>query len=101
MTTDRVPITPVTRCDVPFQVLNIVSVLCDNASNYVPKHHVNFYKFWWSQELSCLKEKAIISDKLWKDAGRPRSGPLFSRRSSDKRAYKSANRSHESDCNTM
>ena len=76
---------------------NIVSVLCDNASNYVPKHHVNFYKFWWFQELSRLKEKAIISDKLWKDAGRPRSGPLFSRRSSDKRAYKSAIRNHESD----
>jgi len=28
---------------------NIVSVLHDSASNYVPKHHVNFYKFWWSQ----------------------------------------------------
>ena len=44
-----------------------------------------------------MKEKAIIFDKLWKDAGRPRSGPLFSRRSSDKRAYKSAIRNHESD----
>ena len=48
---------------------NIVSVLCDNASNYVPKHHVNFYKFWWFQELSRLKEKAIIFYNLWKDAG--------------------------------
>ena len=43
------------------------------------------------------KEAAIISDKLWKDAGRPRSGQLFSRRSSDKRAYKSAIRKQESD----
>ena len=68
-----------------------------NASNYVPKHHVNFHKFWWSQELSCLKEKAIISDNLWKDAGRPRSGQLFSHSNSDKRAYKYAIRNHESD----
>ena len=76
---------------------SIVFALQDSASKYVPTHQVNFYKFWWSQELSCLKEKAIISDRLWKDAGRPRSGPLFSRRSSDKRAYKSAIRKQESD----
>ena len=67
------------------------------ADDFVPKHHVNFYKFWWSQELSYLKEKAVIPDRLWKDAGRPRSGPLFSRRSSDKRAYKSAIRRQNTD----
>ena len=71
------------------------SIVC--ITSFVPEHHVNFYKFWWSQELSCLKEKAVISDRLWKDAGRPRSGPLFSRRSSDKRAYKSAIRRQETD----
>ena len=48
---------------------SIVYALQDSASRYVPKHHVNFYKLWWSRELSCLKEKTIISDKLWKDAG--------------------------------
>ena len=76
---------------------SIVLALQDSASKHVPKYHVNFYKFWWSQELSCLKDRAIISDKLWKDAGRPRSGPLFSRRSSDKRVYKNAIRKQESD----
>jgi len=76
---------------------SIVFALQSSASNYVPSHHVNFYKFWWSQELSCLKEKAITSDRLWKDAGRPRSGPLFARRSSDKRLYKAAIRKQESD----
>ena len=76
---------------------SILFALQDSASKYVPTHHVNFYKCWWSQELSCLKEKAIISDRLWKDAGRPRSGPLFSRRSSHKRAYKSAIRYSDSE----
>ena len=76
---------------------SIVFALQSSASKYVPSHHVNFYKFWWSQELPCLKERAIISDNLWKNAGRPRSGPLASRRSSDKRAYKSAIRKQESD----
>ena len=76
---------------------SIVSALRNCADDFVPKHHVNFYKFWWSQELSCLKEKAVISDRLWKDAGRPRSGPLFSHRSSDKRAYKSAIRRQNTD----
>ena len=48
--------------------------------------------------MSCLKEKAVVSDRLWKDAGRPGSGPLFSRRNDDKRAYcRSAVRKQESD----
>ena len=33
---------------------SIVFALQDSASKYVLTHHVNFYKFWWSQELSCL-----------------------------------------------
>jgi len=76
---------------------SVAFALHDTAENHVPKYHVNFYKFWWSQELSCLKEKAVVSDRLSKDAGRPRSGPLFSRCSADKRAYRSAVRKQESD----
>ena len=34
------------------------------------------YKFWWSEELSCLKENAIQSNEIWKAAGRPRTGPI-------------------------
>ena len=31
---------------------SIVCALQDSASEHVPNHNVNFYKFWWSQELS-------------------------------------------------
>jgi len=47
-----------------------------------------YYKFWWTQELSCLKDNAITSNKVWKEAGRPRTGPVADKRNSDKRKYK-------------
>jgi hypothetical protein len=62
-------------------------------------HRKHFFKFWWSQELDCLKDGAIDSDKLWKAAGRQRSGSLYDRRFADKRAYPAAIRKnqHESE----
>ena len=30
-----------------------------------------FFTFWWDQEMNELKEKSIVSCKLWKDAGNP------------------------------
>jgi len=36
----------------------------------------NCYKFWWSEELSSLKAKAIKSNKIEKEARRPRSRPI-------------------------
>ena len=50
----------------------IVDSLKYTADLHVPLHYKNYYKFWWSEELNCLKDKAIRSDKIWKDAGRPR-----------------------------
>ena len=54
----------------------------------VPKRKRNFFKFWWSQELVCLKAQAIDSNNLWQAAGRPRSGAIYSKRNSDRRAYR-------------
>ena len=51
----------------------------------------------WSQELDCLKAKAIESNKLWQEVGRPRSGPVYAKRYSDKRAYRLAIRRAEAD----
>ncbi len=76
---------------------DIVISLQSSASAHVPTHRTNFYKFWWSQELDCLKEKAIESDKIWKANGRPRSGPIFNKRSADKRAYKAGIRKTQSE----
>ena len=39
----------------------------------------NIYKFWWSQELDCLKQAStcINSNSLWLAAGKPHSGPIL------------------------
>jgi len=44
---------------------------------YVPKRKKNYYKFWWDEQLSSVKEKSIESNKIWKEAARPRNGPMF------------------------
>jgi len=66
----------------------IIKMLQDGAVRFVPRRYKNFFKYWWNQELSELKEKSITSFNLWKEAGRPRSGPVFNRYRSDKSAYK-------------
>ena len=75
----------------------LVHALNISALSTVPDRRRNFYKFWWDQELDILKENAISSDKGWKSAGRPRSGPLFTKRNSDKRTYRIAIRKRQSD----
>ena len=66
----------------------LVGCLNHSAELHVPVHYKNYYKFWWSQELSCLKDNSIKSSKIWKEAGRPRTGPIADKRNYDKRKYK-------------
>jgi len=66
----------------------IVDRLKYSASLHAPLRYKNYYKFWWSEELSCLKDNASKSNKIWKDAGRPRSGPIADLCNTDKRKYK-------------
>ena len=65
-----------------------VDTLQEYADLYIPKHKKGYYKFMWNQELDLFKEKAISSNKVWKAAGKPHSGPIFQQRKSDKLAYK-------------
>ena len=58
----------------------VVSTLNSAATSFVPKHTKSFYKFWWDEEMSSLKDDSIDSNKLWKAAGNPRQGPIFDRR---------------------
>jgi hypothetical protein len=74
---------------------NVVNVLVSCANSHIPKHRTNFYKFWWNQELSILKENSIESDKLWKAAGKPRCGPLFDKRQNCRLQYRKCIREHE------
>jgi len=67
---------------------DIVSVLTTGAKLYVPTGHKNFYKFWWNEELSALKEAAVSSNQLWKAVGKPRQGPIFDKRQLCKARYR-------------
>ena len=66
----------------------MIEQLMPNRNVHIPKHKKGYYKFWQNQELDLLKEKAISSNKVWKAAGKPHSGPIFQQRKSDKLAYK-------------
>jgi len=66
----------------------IVSVLNTGASCFVPRRTNNFYKFWLDEEVSLLKEDFIESNRLWKAAVKPRSGPVIDRRQSSRLRYR-------------
>lgn len=65
-----------------------VAALQECANLVIPKHKKGFYKFWWSQELDELKDKATASCRLWKDAGKPRHGSIQTKYKQDKLLYK-------------
>ena len=62
--------------------------MADSANATIPKYAKKFLKFWWNQELDSLKNAAIASAKLWKDAGKPKAGPVFAKYKQDKLLYK-------------
>jgi exonuclease III len=67
---------------------NMVHALLNASFHVVPRIKVNSIKFWWDEELKELKEASIASNKLWIDAGRPSSGPIFEDRKHKKYKYK-------------
>ena len=75
---------------------DIVTVLNTAASFHVPEHSKNFYKFWWTEELSILKEASINCNKLWKAAGKPRFGHIFDKRQSSRLQYRKSLRESQS-----
>ena len=66
----------------------VVNVFNSVAHCLVPVVNKNSLKFWWSCQLSQLKSDSVESNKLWINAGRPRSGPVFSQRQSSRAAYR-------------
>ena len=75
---------------------DIVTALNMAATLHVPEHCKNFYKFWWSEELSILKEASITCNKLWKAAGKPRFGHIFDKRQSSRLQYRKCLREAQS-----
>ena len=74
---------------------SVVSTLQTAANMFVPKCRKGYFKFWWDEELRTLKDAAIDSNKIWKDAGKPRHGPIFLRRQSCKSQYRKRIREKE------
>lgn len=60
--------------------VNIVRILVNSANITVPRVGRKFFKFWWNEDLSESKSAAIASNRAWRDAGKPRSGPVFNYR---------------------
>ena len=58
------------------------------ADSCIPKCRKGFFKFWWNEDLSLHKRASVDSDRLWKEAGKPRSGPIFAHRQSCRSQYR-------------
>jgi len=68
---------------------SIVSVLYSAANAFIHNYHKSFFKFWWDEELTLLKEASAESNRrIWKDADKPRQGSIFSRRQACRLQYR-------------
>lgn len=69
---------------------DITSCLSNAADCSIIKQKKDFCKYWWSQELSSLKQNAIYTFNAWKNAGKPRNCHIFREMYTSKLAYKGA-----------
>ena len=74
---------------------DVVDAMVTSANSYIPRCRRNFFKFWWDEELRIFKEASVNSDKLWKEAGRPGSGPIFRDRQSCRLRYRQSIKEHQ------
>ena len=68
----------------------VTNAFANAANRTVPRGKSDALKHWWSNDLQNDKIKSIESHRLWVDAGRPRSGPVFDLYKNHKFAYKLA-----------
>jgi len=74
---------------------NIVNTLHHASNMSIPKVKHNFYKFWWDEELTALKQASLDSFNLWTAVGKPRPGSEFLAMKHAKFAYKLAIKNKE------
>ena len=86
MTSLNNPSTPNEQLDRWYK--EVTNALQISAELFISKRKRNFFKFWWNAELDELKEKAIKSCRAWREAGKPRCGPLNDNYRKDKLLYK-------------
>jgi len=74
---------------------NIVNALYHASNMSIPKVKRDFYKFWWDEELTALKQASLDSFNLWTAVGKPRFGSEFLAMKRAKFAYKLAIKNKE------
>ena len=74
---------------------SVVTVLSGLAWTHVPLATKDFYKYWWDQELSTLKEESVAAHNAWKSAGKPNSGDLCEAKRVTKSRYRKSIREHK------
>ena len=71
-------------------LIEILSVAADSSVPRVSRETRSATNHWWSEELDDLKAMSLNAFLLWKDAGKPRSGPIFDVYRREKYSYKLA-----------
>lgn len=66
----------------------IVDTLWTCSRSCIPSVRKNLLKFWWNEGLSELKNASVVSNNLWKSAGKPRSGDIYLRRQQARLNYR-------------
>lgn len=69
-------------------VFDVCKILLDASRVSVPCVEKSFFKFWWDEELSRLKQDSIDSERAWRNAGKPRSGVVFGNRNACRLRYR-------------
>jgi len=75
--------------------LDIVNSLYSASIECILRKKQGFFKYWWDQELTLLKEKSVNSFRLWSSLGKPRCGRVFDEMTRDKLRYKLAIKSKQ------
>jgi len=77
-------------CNAQSGVDSLVNALSAAAEAWVPRTKPGFYKVWWTETLTELKQASIEAHDLCKVCGRPKQGDVFMRMKRAKVVYKQA-----------
>ena len=72
------------------ELIKALSLAADCAVPRRSRSSRSAAKHWWSEDLDELKLRSINAHNIWKDAGRPRNGPIFDVYKKEKYSYKIA-----------
>lgn len=66
----------------------IVCCLNEASRQCVPRTSCRFFKHWWNDALTSLKDDSLQAHRLWEEHGCPRNGPIYNAKRCAKAKYK-------------